>query len=84
MSRFYFHAENGDLHRDEDGLELRTLADARREAARVLGELLNERPDAIWADGGLRLTVTDDQNLTLFALEVAATLAPAGGLRPRP
>jgi len=84
MSRFYFHAENGGAHRDEEGLELHTLAEARRQAARVLGELLKERPDAIWADGGLKLTVTDDRDLTLFALEVAATVAPAGGPPPRP
>ncbi len=80
MSRFYFHTEDGVAHRDDEGVELRTLADARREAVRVLGEMLKEQPDTFWTDGGLKLTVADEDDLLLFALEVSATVSAAGGV----
>jgi hypothetical protein len=82
MPRFYFHTEDGVRIDDDEGADLPSLADARREGARVLGEMLRERPDAFWADGGLSLTVTDESGLTLFTLEVSATHSAAtGGLR---
>jgi len=79
VPRFYFHTDDGQALRDEDGAELPSVGDARREAARVLGEMLKEQPDAFWADGGLTLTVTDARGLALFTLDVSATVAPAAG-----
>lgn len=79
MSRFYFHTEDGIARRDEEGVELATLAEARREAVRVLGGMLRDQPDDIWTDGGLKLTVADEDNLLLFVLEVSATASAAGG-----
>ena len=77
MSRFYFHTEDGRIQRDREGVELADLHAARFEAIRALGEILKERADEFWADGVLRMTVADDDGLTLFLVEVTATVAPA-------
>lgn len=56
---------------------------ARIEAARVMGELLKEHPAGVWHDEEFRLTVTDEDGVTLFILDVAALRSPAaGGARP--
>jgi hypothetical protein len=83
MPRFHFHTEDGGTFPDEEGIVLASVADARIQAARMLGEMLKEQPDRFWKDGGLKLTVTDDRGLMLFVLDVATTDAPAGA-PPRP
>lgn len=81
MARFFFHTEDGRLFPDDEGTELATLAEARVEAVRVLGDLLRETPDEILATGALRLTVTDAKGLIYFALDLSATDAAAGQAR---
>ena len=77
MPRYYFHTEDGRPLQDREGVDLESLAAARREAARALGEILKERSDEFWTDGVLRMRVTDADGLTLFLLEVTATASPA-------
>jgi hypothetical protein len=79
MPRFYFHTENGTSIRDRDGVELPDLAAARYEAVCALGEILKERAEEFWAEGVLRMAVADAAGLTLFLVEVNATVAPAAG-----
>jgi uncharacterized protein DUF6894 len=81
MTRYFFHVIDGVSISDEEGTELATLADARREAVRLSGEILSERPDQFWAGEQWRMDVADDEGLTLFALHFSAVEAPAGGLR---
>lgn len=77
MPRYYFHTEDGQPLCDRDGVDLGGLDAARREAVRALGEILKERSDEFWADGVLRMRVADEAGLTLFLVEVSATVAPA-------
>lgn len=79
MRRYFFHTEDGRSFHDEDGTSLPDDEAARIEAARVLGQLLNERPAAVWRDEEFRLTVTDDRGVILFVLDIAALLSPAAG-----
>lgn len=72
MSRYFFHVEGGRLLRDGAGTDLSTLADARTEATRVLGEILQNRPETFWEGGLLKVIVEDDQGLTLFIVTVYA------------
>lgn len=83
MARFFFHTEDGRPILDDEGTELATLAEARVEAVRVLGDLLRETPEEILATGALRLTVTDAKGLIYFALDLSATDAAAGHARRR-
>ena len=84
MPRFHFHTEDGAAYSDEEGIELAGMSDARLQAVRMLGEMLRERPDKFWEDGGLVLTVTDDRGLVLFVLDASATLAPASAASSHP
>jgi hypothetical protein len=81
MAKFFFHTEYGRPSPDEEGTELATLAEARVEAVRVLGDMLRESPNELLTTGALRLTVTDAKGLVYFALELSATDAAAGQAR---
>ena len=78
MPIFYFHVENGHRALDEDGTDLADVAAARLEGARVLGDLLQDRPSELFETGNLRLRVADQSGLDLFVLDLSATAAPAG------
>lgn len=82
MSRYYFHIEDGRVSRDETGTELRSLAEARVEATRSLGAVLQHTPAEFWEGELLKVTVDDDQGLTLFVVTVyvdysAAVMRPS-------
>ena len=77
MPRFFFHHLNGAVTRDGVGLELADMAAVRHEAVRVLAEALGKDPASFWPVGTRQMTVADDEDLTLFTLDVTATFAPA-------
>jgi hypothetical protein len=79
VPRYYFHTEDSRQWSDRDGVDLPDPAAARREAVRALAEMLRERSDAFWDEGLLRMRVADGTGLTLFLIEVVATVAPAAG-----
>jgi hypothetical protein len=78
MALFYFHTEDGRSVSDDEGTMLASLADARIEAVRVLGDILRESPEEVLSTGQLRLTVTDAAGLVYFALDLSATDGAAG------
>lgn len=78
MPRYIFHVRDGTMAPDWNGLELASVADARKMAMRFAGDLLKELkrfPDS----GDWSLDVTDGQGLILFTLRVALVDAPAAG-----
>ncbi len=77
MHRYFFHTADGQVFRDRVGTELANEDAARIEAARLLGQLVNERPADVWRDDDFRITVTDEADLILFTIDVAAVVAPA-------
>lgn len=77
MARFHFNTSNGRAHLDREGEELRSFADARVEAVKLLAELLKESADSFWSTANFDVTVTDDQGLTLCTLNVSGFVAPA-------
>jgi hypothetical protein len=81
VRRFFFHSEDGVSFHDDEGTLLPDVAAARIEAARVLGQLVNERPGDVWQDDLFRLVVTDDLGAILFVLDLTALDAPAAPRR---
>ena len=79
VQRYFFHTQDGRPFHDEEGTPLPNDEAARIEAARVLGQLLNEHPSGVWHDEEFRLTVTDEQGVTLYVLDIAALRSPAAG-----
>ncbi len=81
MQRYFFHTQDGQSFHDADGTLLADDDAARVEAARVLGQLVNEHPSHIWRDDQFHIVVTDESGLVLFQLELAAMNAPTS-VRP--
>ena len=79
VPRYFFHTQDGRAFHDEEGTPLPNDESARIEAARVMGQLLNEHPSGVWRDEEFRLTVTDEVGVVLFVLDVAALRAPVAG-----
>lgn len=70
MASYFFHSENGHPHQDEVGLELASEDEARREAVRMLGDLIKGKPGEILDSGHLKIRVKSDAGADLFQLEV--------------
>ena len=81
MSRFHFHLTNTKDWHDEEGTELATLHDARCYAVKMMAEVLCTSPERYWESDVYRVTVADDQGLTLFQVEIVSTDAAAIGGR---
>lgn len=84
MPRFFFHTEDGRCLQDEEGTDLIDVHAARNEAVMILAELLKDDPEEFWRDRSFKLTVTDDEGLTLYILDVSGVASAAverAGLR---
>ena len=76
MAKYFFHAEGAHTYPDEQGSDLADLEAVQLHAARMLGELLKEKPEEFWSDG-LKVHVANAAGLSLFSLEVVTTFSPA-------
>ena len=72
MTRYYFHTSDGSREYDDVGVELADDAAARREAVRYIGSLLQDEPDIIENEHGLRVNVVDEAGRGKFAIAVTA------------
>jgi len=77
MPRFFFHAEDGQCHQDEEGTDLIDIHAARNQALMILAESLKHDPEEFWRDRSFKLTVTDESGLTLYILDVSAVASAA-------
>jgi len=77
MPRYFFHMRNGEVERDRSGVELPDDECVRAESVRAFAEALEDDPEGFWETGMRELTVTDGDGLTLFALNLSVTEAPA-------
>jgi hypothetical protein len=68
--KYLFHCVDGHVDEDRIGQELNSIDDARREAVRIVTEVLRDNPDAIWKGGEFRVEVTDKNRLVLFTVMV--------------
>ena len=73
MRRYYFHT---DSRRDLNGVYLASMAAAKREALAVAGRMICDQAAAFWDAAEWCLTVSDQDNLTLFQLNIVGADAP--------
>ncbi|MEI9889968.1 MAG: hypothetical protein WDN45_04395 [Caulobacteraceae bacterium] len=76
MPRYFFNVQDGVAVDDREGAECVDLGDARGEAVRRVAAMLGERTDEFWRDAYWKLSVADERGLTLFSIEISASLAP--------
>jgi hypothetical protein len=67
---------------DEEGYELANLGEARVLAAKVVAEIIRDKPDLVWKGEEVRLEVTDAQQMQLFTIVVLGLDAPAMAGQP--
>ncbi len=75
--KYFFNTENGQSHLDTDGTELPNDAEACVEAARVLSDLLRDKPREFCEQDDFAIKVTDATGLVLFTMNLSRTLSPA-------
>lgn len=79
MPRYFFHTENGDRVRDDQGEELADLDAARDEALTILGEILRYRGVAFWTTRSFSVIVTDAEGHVVVSITAQASdTAPEG------
>jgi hypothetical protein len=79
MPRYFFHAEDGRVFHDDEGTELPNDAAARIEAVKIAGQLIEEDPALILDTCSMRLTVSNEDTLTVFLIDASAVKPPALG-----
>jgi hypothetical protein len=77
MSRFFFHLTHSEDARDEAGVELEGVHQAKCHAVKMIADALCETPEKFWETETYRVTVTDARGLLLLSVEMVSTLAPA-------
>jgi hypothetical protein len=69
MTRFFFHVANGEELRDEAGMVLRSVREAREEALLTASELLGGN-GPFWNIPAWTVRVTDDAGKDVFTVKV--------------
>jgi hypothetical protein len=76
MPRYFFHTNNPDAEKDDEGREFADIATAKREAVRHAGQLLWDVAEHFWDDADVGMTVTDDKGLILFTMQIVGRDSP--------
>ena len=79
MPRFFFHLEHVRVVRDTVGSEHANLDAAKLHAVARLADALARAPKVFWDSDVFRMTVSDEDGLGLFTIELFATMSPAAG-----
>ena len=74
---YFFNLAGALYDPDNEGIELPSIGTARAAAAAHAGEILRDRPDAVWMGDELRVEVTDSNQMVLFTVIVIGVDAPA-------
>jgi pyruvate formate-lyase activating enzyme-like uncharacterized protein len=73
MPLFFFHVQ-GSVN--DEGFDMPSIAQAKREAVIYAGNLLAEMADTFWNTADLNVSVSDETNLTMFAISITGLDAP--------
>jgi hypothetical protein len=76
MPRFRFHLTHDLEVRDESGVELADLHSARRQAVKLIADVLCKEPELFWTSDIYRVSLADDRGLLLLSVEMIPQAAP--------
>jgi hypothetical protein len=83
MPRYFFNAQDGRPYPDDTGIELAGPDEAQVSAVKALTEMVREFHDEFVADEVFTLTVTDEDGLVLYRLDLAGLKSPALDTPPK-
>jgi hypothetical protein len=76
MPKYYFQVDDGASDPGGDGIELADLKAAKCEAVKYAGRLICDAHTSFWHMDDWRLTVANEDGLTLFTLIFASVDSP--------
>jgi hypothetical protein len=79
VPRYYFHIQTDTRTNDDEGIELAGPVEARRQAIKTCGQMMQDCPEGFWGSRPWSVTVTDAAGLVLWDIYIdgnssAATL----------
>jgi hypothetical protein len=77
MSKYFFHLTSSYDTPDDTGAELDDLDAARCHAVKLIADVLCHSPGEYWKSEIYRVTVTDENRLILFTVEMVSIDAAA-------
>jgi hypothetical protein len=77
MPKYFFHVQDGTASPDPDAIELKDLADAKCAAVKMAGRIICDSSKEFWSRSEWQMTVSDENDLTLFTLDFVGIEAPA-------
>ena len=77
LPRYYFNIDDGSGIEDKVRMDLPSLAEAKCEAVSYAGRLICDHAGKFWNSGDWTMTVTNENGLSLFTLQLVGTEAPA-------
>lgn len=77
MPRFFFHTQTTSRTTDEEGIELSGDVEARRQAIRTCGQMMQDAPEGFWGTRPWSVTVTDAAGLIFWEIGVDGTASAA-------
>ena len=78
VPRFYFHTETDVRTTDEKGMEFPGFLEARREAIRTCGQMMQDAPEVFWGSRPWNVSVTDEKGLIMWEIYVDGQTSAAG------
>ena len=78
MPRFYFHTETDVRTTDDEGMEFPGFMEARREAIRTCGQMMQDAPEVFWGSRPWNVSVTDENGLIMWEIYVDGQTSAAG------
>lgn len=74
MPRYFFHIDEARCHIDTEGLDLPDLEAAKREALKIIGELMIDNAvGGMWSIGGWSMTVAGECAQELFVIRLSTS-----------
>jgi hypothetical protein len=74
MPQYFFRMANESVGRDDEGVELASLGDARKEAVVFAAETLKDRPEFAWRDKQFCVEVEDESGHVVCVVKVSAEI----------
>jgi hypothetical protein len=78
MMRFFFHTQTDVRTTDTEGMEYPSYLEARKDAIRTCGQMMEDAPEIFWGSRPWSVTVTDEKGMILWEINLDGQASPAG------
>jgi hypothetical protein len=78
VALYFFHMQTDTRWTDEEGLEFASPLEARTQAIKTCGQMLEHSANGFWGSRPWSINVTDAKGLILWELSMGGFASPAG------